>query len=147
MYIRKVELSDSLDLLMWKNDSLSCEMSLKSRKVTATEHQNWLLNNLIHPQNQIYIGIINEQKIGVCYFNVNNHEKTAVVSINLNPNMRGKKLSLQLLAGCIEKFKTSNSYPLKAVINKKNLASLIIFKKCGFLISSELNKFYHLIKI
>lgn len=146
MLIREVELSDSFDLLTWKNDSLSREMSLMHQKITATEHNNWLLTNLVHPHNKIYIGIMNEEKIGVCHFKIDEFEKITVVSINLNPNMRGKKLSLQLLLCCIEKFKTSNFCPLKAVINKNNLASLIIFKKCGFIIVSEHNEFYHLIK-
>jgi L-amino acid N-acyltransferase YncA len=71
---------------------------------------------------------------------------SAEVSINLNPTMRGKNLSYQLLSDSIKTFKKTNQISLTATIKKENKASLIIFKKCSFSIVNEDGSYYHLMK-
>ena len=70
------------------------------------------------------------KKVGVVRFN--NKNKYALVSINLNPIMRKKKLSYVLLAAGIKKFLKFKKIKLIAEIKKNNLASIKCFLKNGF---------------
>ncbi len=57
---------------------------------------------------------------------------TAEVSINLNPLMRGRKLSVPFLTKSIEAFWALHPVPLTATIRKDNSASIHCFEACGF---------------
>ena len=81
---------------------------------------------------KFYIGsLINKKKVGIVRFDIKN--KYALVSINLNPTMRGKKLSYILLEAALNKFLRSKKIKLLAEVKKNNLASISCFLK---------NKFY-----
>ena len=59
--------------------------------------------------------------------------------------MRGKKNSSNLLSGSIAIYLKKKKITLTATVKNENLASLKIFKQCGFLINSEDHNFKYLI--
>jgi L-amino acid N-acyltransferase YncA len=146
MKIKDADNSDSLDVFEWRNDPISCEMFTSNRKITLEEHKNWFKKSLENPLRKIYIGILKNEKVGICRFDVNSKMTDAEVSINLNPIMRGKNLSYELLSDSIEAYKKNHQIKLIAKIKKENKVSLIIFQKCSFSIVDEDLSYYHLMK-
>ena len=71
------------------------------------------------------------KKIGVVRFDIKKR-KYALVSINLNPLMRGRKLSYILLSAAIKKFLKFKKVRLVAEIKKNNFASTKSFTKNNF---------------
>ena len=69
----------------------------------------------------------------------------AETSINLNPAMRGKNLSVSLLNLTIKKFLKKHTFTLNASIKKNNNKSISLFKKCGFILkgSCKYYDYYH----
>ena len=60
MEIKDVDNCDSLDLFLWRNDPISCQMFLSNNKVTLEEHNKWFKSSLINPRRKIYIGILKD---------------------------------------------------------------------------------------
>ena len=144
MKIKDADNSDSLDIFEWRNDPISCQMFVSNKKVTLEEHKKWLESSLNNPLRKIYIGILKDEKVGICRFDIDSKLTSAEVSINLNPTMRGKNLSYQLLSDSIKTYKKTNQIRLTATIKKENKASLIIFQKCSFSIVDQDGSYYHL---
>jgi hypothetical protein len=135
MIIRNISKKDSLDIWQWRNDKISIFFSKNKKKITLKNHNKWFEKNLTNTRIKFYIGFKVEKnvkkKVGVVRFNIK--DKRALVSINLNPVMRGKRLSYILLANGIKKFLKFKKIKLIAEIRKNNLASIKCFLK---------NKFY-----
>ena len=106
MIIQQITKKDSLDIWIWRNDKKSIFFSKNKKKITLDAHNKWLKKNLNNKKIKFYIGSIiknnQKKKVGIVRFNVKS--KYALVSINLNPVMRGKSLSYILLAAGIKKF-------------------------------------------
>ena len=144
MKIKDADNSDSFDIFEWRNDPISCQMFVSNKKVTLEEHKKWIESSLSNPLRKIYIGILKDEKVGICRFDIDSKLTSAEVSINLNPTMRGKNLSYQLLSESIKTYKKTNQIRLTATIKKENKASLIIFQKCSFSIVDQDGSYYHL---
>jgi len=134
MIIKKITKKNSLDILLWRNDKKSIFFSKNKKKITLEAHNTWFEKNLNDRKIKFYIGSIvknnQKKKVGVVRFNFK--RKYALVSINLNPVMRGKSLSYILLAGSIKKFFKFKKIKLIAEIKKSNLASINCFLKNSF---------------
>jgi L-amino acid N-acyltransferase YncA len=146
MKIKDADNGDLLDIFEWRNDPISCQMFVSKKKVTLEEHKKWFESSVKNPLRKIYIGTLTYEKVGICRFDIDSKMTSAEVSINLNPTMRGKNLSYQLLSDSIETYKKTNQIKLTATIKKENKASLIIFQKCSFSIVDEDGSYYHLMK-
>ena len=145
MLIRNAVIEDTIDVYEWRNDPLSLSMSVNSSIISISEHQKWFKNILLDNNKKIYIGVVEGKKVGVTKFEVDelcNNE--ANVSINLNPAMRGKNFSFDLLSRSIAIYLKQKKVKLNAVVKNENLASLKIFKKCGFQKKSEDHIFQYL---
>ena len=57
-----------------------------------------------------YIGEHNGTKIGVCRFEYNNEKNISEISINLNPNERGKGYGKKLLTNAIKTYLKNKKY-------------------------------------
>ena len=134
MIIQKITKKDSLDVWLWRNDKKSIFFSKNKKKITLEAHSKWLEKNLKNKKIKFYKGYLIKknvrQKVGVVRFNIK--RKHALVSINLNPVMRGKSLSYILLAAAIKKFLKFKKIKLVAEIKKNNLASIKCFLKNRF---------------
>ena len=145
MLIRNADIQDIMDIYKWRNDPLSLSMSVNSSIISIGEHQKWFESILIDPNRKIYIGIVEGKKVGVTKFEVDgNDNNEAKVSINLNPTMRGKKFSFDLLSRSVDIYLKQKKVKLNAIVKNKNLASIKIFKKCGFQKKSEDHIFQYL---
>jgi len=143
MIIQKVIKKDSLDIWQWRNDKKSISFSKNKKKITFKAHNEWFKKNLNNRKIKFYIGCIVKKsqikKVGVLRFNIK--EKYALVSINLNPVMRGKNLSYILLAAGIKKFLKFKKIKLIAEIKRNNFASIKCFLKNGFFFFKSRNQY------
>ena len=143
MIIRKVTKKDSLDIWLWRNDKKSIFFSKNKKKITLNVHNKWFEKNLNNIKIKFYIGYLvknnHKKKVGVVRFNIKSNY--AVVSINLNPTMRGKGLSYILLEAGIKKFLKFKKIRLIAEIKKNNLASIRCFLRNGFYFLKSRNKY------
>lgn len=126
---RKAEEKDCTLLFQWR-DEATIANSAQPRTFTMEEHEAWFKNKLQSKTNLILIGEFGENKpFGVIRFD--QMIDGAEVSINIDPNLRGKGLGRKLLQAAIKDEKCT----LFATIRAKNVASLIIFLASGFQLS------------
>lgn len=131
--------TDSADILAWRNDSESVEMSLSQDFVAPHLHDDWFQASLKSPRCVHLVGEILRpgkfsEKVGVCRFDEKKPNEW-VVSIAISPAQRGKSLGTAFLAASIDFFRRINSGPgvtLKAEIRPNNPKSIAIFEKNGF---------------
>ena len=132
MFCRLITLEDSSDVLTWRNNLASREMSMNSSVISPVEHSNWFANMLANEDHIGLIGEINSQKIGVVFMVIN--ADTSKVSINLNPLHRGISFAASLLRSSIMEvqklFPTLQQFT--AEIKDTNTASMKIFVQNGF---------------
>lgn len=136
--ISKATKNDSKDVWQWRNDELTKKMFKISDNVNWEAHSYWYEKSLVNPNRYLYLGFLNDdEKIGICRFDVDINANIAEVSINLNPQYRNKKLSSQLLSESISKFSEEKNIDLVATIKKSNIESIKCFTKSGFTFERE----------
>jgi hypothetical protein len=143
MIVKKVTNNDSLDILSWRNDKKTIFFSTNAKLVNEEAHKKWFKKRLSDPRTKFYMGYQikknKKKKIGVVRFDIK--IKYALVSINLNPRMRGKKLSSILLSLAIKKFLKYKKIKLVAQIKNKNVFSIRIFLKNNFFFFKSKNRY------
>lgn len=132
MILRKAQFEDSKDILEWRNDPLSRLMSLDESAISDLDHEKWFSQSLKDPDRILLLGVLDDQKVGICRFDLKPNRLEAEISINLNPLMRGKKLASLFLSLAIQSFRKDYNAKLIARIKNENLASQKIFAQCGF---------------
>ena len=132
IFCRLITLEDSSDVLSWRNNLASREMSINSSVISPVEHSNWFAKMLANEDHIGLIGEINGQKIGVVFMIIS--AGTSKVSINLNPLHRGKGFAASLLRNSI--MEVQKLFPMleqfTAEIKDTNSASMKIFVQNGF---------------
>jgi RimJ/RimL family protein N-acetyltransferase len=144
MLIRDADISDLLDIFIWRNDVYSRSMFVDTSAVKLNEHVDWYDRSLKDPLRTIYIGVVEDIKVGLVRFDYDKNSRTSEVSINLNPKSRGNGYGATLLSLSIDLYRRTNQFKLVAIIKKENLSSLKIFEKCNFRTQLESAFFYHL---
>jgi RimJ/RimL family protein N-acetyltransferase len=144
MQIKVADFEDIYDIFEWRNDPLTLAMFINENKVSWKEHEEWFKNMLENSTKKLYIGTIDNQKIGICRFDYDKFSTSSEISINMNPLMRGKKISFQFLNEAIKKYKEINNSTLKATVKRENFASIKIFKKSAFIIEDQNEKYVFL---
>ena len=135
IWSRPVNLGDSKEILLWRNDRVSRENFKNQDIVSQKEHQVWLEKKLNSSSSSLIMFGRDEIKIGIVRLDI--EQEYIDVSINLNPNERGKKLGKKML-------KTSERYlneslkekKLRAEILKRNIPSQKVFERAGYKLES-----------
>tara|TARA_X000000950_G_C13918380_1_gene662090 strand:- start:6979 stop:7428 length:450 start_codon:yes stop_codon:yes gene_type:complete len=137
MKIKEVSILDSNEIYQWRNDRSTRLMSKNSKKIDKASHNKWIHKCLKSNDYHLYLGIYNGVKVGIVWFLSDSKKKESEVSINLNPEERGKKLSTMLLQKCINIFLKKNKLSLRSTIKKNNYASKKIFQNCNFTVKKS----------
>jgi RimJ/RimL family protein N-acetyltransferase len=136
--VKEANQLDSRDIWLWRNDAQSKEMSLNSSEISFEDHSRWFNDLLSDGDRFLYVGYLQDnEKIGVCRFDLDRKSEFADVSINLNPHFRGRNLSAVLLSSAMSVFLSHRKVKLRAVIKNRNITSIRCFTKCGFKIDKE----------
>lgn len=134
LYIRQATVEDSEDIWVWRNDPITREMSLNAEMVPFESHQKWYQKALESSNRVIYIGEIDNHKVGMLRFDrLNDFNSTWEVSINTNPEFRGQGYGKTLLSSGLKYFcEYQNPQKIIATVLESNLASIKIFNSNGF---------------
>ena len=130
MRLRKADLSDSNDILSWRNDETTRRFSVNKDVVSQGEHDKWFRRKLDDPDTDFYIGIDGDCKLGLVRIE-RTAENTAEVHINMNPEFRGRGLGTGLLGEAVA-LGLKKYERLIARVFTDNPASVRIFEKAGF---------------
>jgi len=129
--LRKAKLADSKEIWQWRNDPLTREMFRSKDYVEYEKHLEWFRVKLKDENCSFYIGEAFGINAGVVRIDVT--KDGGEVSINMNPKLRGMSLATTLLTDAVHSFHKKNpSNELIANIDKKNKASIKLFKNVGF---------------
>jgi hypothetical protein len=143
MIVQRVKKKDLLDIWIWRNDKKTIFFSKNKKKISLKSHNHWFNKVLHNSKIKLYIGVVFHKKIkikiGIVRFDIK--KRYALVSINLNPQMRGKKLSDIFLAAAIKRFIKFKKIKLLAEIKKNNLASISCFLKNNFIFLKSKNQY------
>ena len=132
--VRKAVLDDIEDLYIWRNHETTRPMLHNTEAIKWEEHSKWFSEALQNPNRCSLICYLEESgiKIGSVSFNI--QAETALISIIINPKMRGKKLSTTCLVEAIGTFRLR--YPIIKVLNAEikciNDAGKKTFSNVGF---------------
>ena len=133
VYIRKTEIHDCDDILQWRNDPVTRSQSFQSKLISDSNHRVWFDQMLIDSKQHAYVGFGDSEKTKIGFVHLkHNSAGTCTVSINLNPNHRGKALGSKLLQKAIKDHSSYNDVVYLALIKPTNLASIRCFEKAGF---------------
>lgn len=133
MNIRPAEPKDSLDILRWRNDSLTRLMSRNQHIIELEEHTQWYANVLSYPNRILLIGELANQSLGMVRFDHLEHSNQWEISITLAPEFRSQGLSKELLTIAIAYFRSKFEHEeIIAEIKESNQASKKLFTGIGF---------------
>jgi len=140
---------DADDLLSWRNDPAARAASGATEPVSPAQHAAWLRGVLSDDRRFLYVACDTESveasaKVGMCRFDIGTDER-AEVSINLNPECRGKGFARPVLRAGIVAFRSQvgNRIGLTATIRPSNVASAKVFGAVGFELASSDDEFDH----
>tara|TARA_B100001094_G_scaffold326599_1_gene383059 strand:+ start:552 stop:2135 length:1584 start_codon:yes stop_codon:yes gene_type:complete len=124
---------DCIDILNWRNDPISRHNSNHPEPIKLNYHQSWYQQALKSPDKSFFIAKKDTNKIGMVRFDrLSSHQ--AEVSINLNPQFRGKGLSQSILQLSLVRYFEDQPQitQIQAQIKSSNQSSLSLFKACCF---------------
>lgn len=119
--------------IIWRlaNDPLARKNSVNQEQIEWDTHVSWYEKALNDKNTCIYLAMVSSDVVG--YVRFNKQGKSAIISISLGENFRGKGYGIKVLTSGIKKFVlTSGVTELVANIRKNNEASNKLFLKAGF---------------
>lgn len=131
--VRPATIKDTKDIFDWRNDELTRKMSINTNSLAWEDHKLWFRDSL---ESKSRVLLICEQisgaKLSIVHFDIS--EDSALVSINFNPQHRGKGLAKNCLSKSIEYLSnnTLEVFRLIAKIRRENIVSQKIFLGVGF---------------
>jgi RimJ/RimL family protein N-acetyltransferase len=137
--LRRASERDSESLLDWRNDPTTRAFSVTSDDVTSEQHNVWLNKTLQDSGCLLLIGEIDCKPVGMVRINILDDLSLGQVSINLNPEFRGRGISIPLLRESLEFGAQTlhNITQFLAEIHVDNSASKKIFESVGFVKVTE----------
>ena len=130
--LRKVTENDKGVLFQWRNDPMVRNCSFSTHIIACEEHERWFDQKLKSPDVVMYMGYLNNEKIGTIRFETD--VKRTLVSVVLNPAYIGKGFGASLIKeGSLKFIQESQALtPIIAEIKSENIASVNAFLKAGY---------------
>ena len=140
--IKSASIIDSLDILRWRNDSLSRKFSINKNLINSDDHNKWYKKHLDNDNNCLLICHNNREKIGFVKYEKFKNNKL-YVSINLNPKFRNKGFGSKILIKSqnLKRIKESK-LSLYARIRLNNFASIKVFENAGYKKIKKFKNYY-----
>ena len=136
--VRHAIMHDADKLLEWRNDPETIRFSTTNTGVSKDEHRTWIEGKLKSEETMILIGCdsASGEEMGVVRFDAHD-EHFWIVSINLAPTWRGRKMAAPLLDEAVAVFGNEHTAILTAYVKQDNIASRKVFERCGFALYEE----------
>ena len=142
---RKANEHDCEDVLIWRNDPITRQMSHSTEEISVALHERWFEKALANDALLLLIceAEASGNKIGIVRFDLEGEQAT--ISINLSPQQRGKGLSIPSLEAAIA-FLHQHQPQVRRIlaeIKEENLASQHCFERVGFVCIEVVNRVCH----
>jgi len=141
--VRAAKPSDAQVLFEWRNDASARVASSSRVEVEWEGHRAWLESVIADPRRFLYIAESTESsglaRVGTSRFDLDPDGLEAEVSINLNPEFRGRGLAAGVLGASLERFASvwAGALPIRALIRPENTRSVRLFTAAGFVLSGS----------
>jgi RimJ/RimL family protein N-acetyltransferase len=135
--------TDAQVLFEWRNDAAARSASSSRVEVEWEGHQEWLARVIADPRRFLYVAESTESsglaRVGTSRFDLDPDGLAAEVSINLNPEFRGRGLAAGVLEASLERFSSdwAGTVPVRALIRPENSRSVRLFTAAGFVRSGS----------
>ncbi len=130
--LREAVPDDSRDIWSWWNDPVTRKMMRKNDPVPWEEHEAWFAGVLNDPNRILCVGEVGGRKFGVIRFDLR-AEQEYEVSINFNPEFRGRGLAAAFMQRCIDYLQSHKEVAkLWAGCKAVNAPSKRTFERAGF---------------
>lgn len=141
--LRSATEEDSLDIWRWRNDEVTRAMFKHQDHIDWGVHDLWFSEALVDRDKILLVGFqVNDgEKVGVVRFDCDGSGK-AEVSINLNPDFRGKGLSKLMLNKSLDYLLSSGVFLCVSKVKKINLPSVNLFYSLGFFLKSQDQEYF-----
>lgn len=137
--IRRAEMTDALDILAWRNDPISRQMSRDHNVIDEGIHVKWFASALSRDDRMFYIGEVDGEKVGMMRFDRVDPD-TWEVSHNMAPAARGKGLGQVMVRQVLDQFPC----PLIiAEIREDNPVCWHVYEKLGFVLTGSDDELRH----
>jgi len=108
-------------------------------------HAQWYQKAVHDPGKAFYVAVLQGEPIGVVRFDI--RDGRAEISINLNPDFRGRSLSPKVMQAAIDRFIIEHSVrQITAEVKVINAASISCVLACGFRPTCERDGMIHYIR-
>jgi len=118
---------------IWKNDRQTISGSVSGRGVSVFEHLKWCITKILSRKNffgYIFLDEYNSKVAFVFFSRIAQNDLE--ISINLNPNFRGKRMSSKIIKSAIDWLNTQNNFNFYAFVKLSNIKSEKSFMGAGF---------------
>ena len=137
--IRKANEGDSRDIFDWRNDELTRQMSHTTELVEWDGRSSWFVASLNNTKRLLVIceDEDTDEKVAIVRFDI--EDERALISINLSPQMRGKRKAKGCLKDAISFFQKyfSDVRFIDAEIKSINIPSQQSFVGVGFVLVKQ----------
>lgn len=137
VHLRPARQGDAELLLAWRNDADAVRFSGTGTPVDSDEHLRWLRSRLDDPATALWVAEVDGREVGSARVDVRN--AAGVVSIAVDPAERGKGVGTavltRLLTYCAAGIQVDR---LVATVDPRNVASLQLFQRVGFVREREI---------
>jgi RimJ/RimL family protein N-acetyltransferase len=137
--IKSTMIDDAKDLYDWRMDAQTKKFSFNGNEFSFVEHLQWLRNKISSKSNMLLTGFCDGKRVGFVRFELDPKKKLAWISININPECRGKGFAKALLKKSIRVFRAKHSERVIAEVMVANKVSVQAFLSVGFKIQSLSN--------
>lgn len=130
--IRKANLSDRMSVFNLSNLASTREYSISQTKILFEDHIHWY-DEVLKNENIILFIVTNENNkfLGQVRFNIN--LKSALISISIEDEIKGKGYSLYILQMAQKLIVEEKGIEhFVAIVNNKNIPSIKLFKRAGY---------------
>lgn len=142
IYLRKVREQDSIDVFALSNADYVRQYSIRKNKILVEEHNIWF-NNIIKNKEVFFLVITNDKEEFLGQVRFEKENKNATISISIGEKIKGRGYSKKILGESINYFYRENKKieSIVAIIDKRNIASVNIFKANNFILDKEEEKY------
>lgn len=134
--LRLATQDDCRQLFEWRNDPTTIAMSLVAEPVPWNDHVRWFDSVLLNPNRHLLVASKGKESFGTVRFD--DFDDTSEISITVSPEKRGQGIGgLLLELAAIWAKEELGLERIVAQIKESNAASIALFKKAGYEVTSN----------
>ena len=132
-----IEIKDfkySEEILKWRNNKLTRANSINQEIISVSQHTSWLDSKIKSSETLLLLHFVDSKPCGLVKLDKLD-DATFGISINLNPDFRGKKISSRIISASLHyliKLEKQSKIKILASIKPSNTASIKSFERSGF---------------